>query len=109
MNSLSNRLEALVDDPRVRIAGPALAILVTIGLLIFGNSISDASSYSRKTVSVLPEQPLNLGNAVRAEVQDGAAAILTWQNLPSAKTAPSKPEAAPAGKAKGKKATLARR
>lgn len=114
MNSLSTRLEALVDDPRVRIAGPALAILVTIGLLIFGNSISDAASYSRKTVSVLPDQPLNLGNAVRAEVQDGAAAILAWQNLPSAKTTASKPAAPGAkdgkdAKAKGKKATLARR
>ncbi|MBL8912682.1 MAG: hypothetical protein JNM17_18455 [Archangium sp.] len=111
MNSLSTRLEAFIDDPRVRIAGPVLAIVVTVALMIFGNVATAPSAASKmKAVSVLPDQPLNLGTSTRAsEAVDGAAAILAWQNLPAAKTAPSKPAAKDAKPAKGKKATLARR
>lgn len=110
MNSLSTRLEAFIDDPRVRIAGPVFAIIVTVVLMIFGNVATAPSAASKmKAVSVLPDQPLNLGTSTRAaEEVDGAAAILAWQNVPSAKTTASKP-GAPVAKPKGKKATLARR
>ncbi|MFT3706076.1 MAG: hypothetical protein QM817_00280 [Archangium sp.] len=111
MNSLSNRIEALIDDPRVRIAGPVVALAVTVGFLIFGNVVQSSSSYAGKVVSVLPDQPLNLGASVaRSEVMDGAASILAWQQ-PAAKPAAAKPAAANAkdSKAKGKKGTLTAR
>lgn len=110
MNSLSNRLESLIDDPRVRIAGPVVALAVTVGFLIFGNVAQNSSSYAGKMISVLPDQPLNLGGAVsRSELSDGAASILAWQQ-PAAKPAAAKPAAnAKDSKAKGKKGTLTAR
>jgi hypothetical protein len=110
MNSLSNRIESLIDDPRVRIAGPVVALAVTVGFLIFGNTMQNAEYAGTRMVSVLPDRPLNLGpNLNRPEVVDGAAAILAWQQPSAAKPAAAKPAAPASAKAKGKKGTLTAR
>ncbi|MFO0594666.1 MAG: hypothetical protein U0228_05165 [Myxococcaceae bacterium] len=74
MNSLSN----LIDDPRVRIAGPLFAAVLCIGFLVMGSVAQDSTRHT-KTVSVLPDQPLNIPMLGRTETMSGADAILAWK------------------------------
>jgi hypothetical protein len=107
MDSSSSRLERFIDDPRVRIAGPVVALMLTAIFLIVGNVAGSSSGYSSKTVSVLPDQPLNIPVMYKSQTVSGADAILAWKQPDSKRVAANAAgsEAAPAGKAKpGKKA-----
>ena len=104
MNSLSNALEDLVNDARVRIAAPILAVVLCGGFLILGNVTPKKPKYgaSSKTVSVLPEQPLDIPMLGRSETMSGADAILAWKQ-PAPK--PQTGKQVVAAQAAGKKAT----
>ncbi len=107
MNSLSIALEKLISDPRVRIAGPGLAALMVIGFLVMG-TVAQQPMHSTKTVSVLPEQPLDIPMLGRGQATSGVDAILAWQQ-PAAKPAPVKAQAAGKQVKQAKKGTLTAR
>jgi hypothetical protein len=92
MNSLSIALEKLVADPRVRIAGPGLAAVMVIGFLVMG-TVAQTPVRATKTVSVLPDQPLDIPMLGRSQAVSGVDAILAWKQ-PAAKPAPVKAQAA---------------
>lgn len=108
MNALANALEKLVADPRVRIAGPALAAVLVVGFLVMGTMAREPVRKRSTPVSVLPDRPLDIplmGN--RPQTVSGADAILAWQQ-PTPKPAAAKAKPASA-KAKPVSGTLTAR
>jgi hypothetical protein len=107
MNALATAIEKFVADPRVRIAGPALAALLVVGFLVMGTMAREPVRSSSKPVSVLPERPLDIPLMGRSQTVSGVDAILAWQQ-PTPKPAATK--AKPAGaKAKPVNGTLTAR
>lgn len=99
MNALANAIEKLVADPRVRIAGPALAAVLVVGFLVMGTMAREPVRKRSTPVSVLPERPLDIPMmGHRTQTVSGIDAILAWQQpapKPAAKAKPASAKAKP--------------
>lgn len=103
MNALAIALEKFVADPRVRIAGPALAALLVVGFLVMGTMAREPVRTSSTPVSVLPERPLDIPMmGGRSQTVSGIDAILAWQQpTPKPTATKGKPASAKSKPANG--------